>query len=482
MSIRAKLTISFVAVIVLVALIMGVYQAQLLDQLFKRIASRQMVLLAERVEPLVKSLDVPVTDAKALRRFLSGLASISESRVLLTDDRGTVIADTAEGANSLVGQNVPVRLISKAIQGTGLDRFDFPMIGPDAVGVAVPWWTGERVTGVMIIVRSLKQISSTANREVVASLIRAGILASGVTLVVGLVLSRSITNPLKKIAGVARAISRGEFSQRIEADSADELGELASAMNVMSQEISRLVEGLTEEKNKLRRVMEERQKMLSDISHDLRTPVTSIKGFAEALTDVINTEDDRRRAIGIIRDEAERLSRLVEDLFFLVRLESGELPFPMSRSDLAKVVRDTVARMEPVARERQVVISVDTPTSPVAATICEDRLVEALCNLIDNAAKYSPPGGEVQVSLSVSDGNAHISVSDQGPGIPPEDLPHIFERFYRGDKSRSGRKPGAGLGLSIARFIVEKHGGTLDVESRVGHGSTFTITLPLEKS
>ena len=481
MSIRARLTISFVAVILLVAVVMGVYQARLLDQLFKRTASREMLLLAERLQPLLKSLDVSATDVTRLSRLLSGLASVSDSRVLVVDSSGFVLADTAQGVNSLTGRSIPLRLISKAVHGAGVDRLDFPMVGSDAVAVAVPWWTGDRVTGVLVTVKSLKQVSATAGREVIASVLKAGALATGVALAVGIFLSRSITNPLRKMAGAARAISRGEFGEHIETDSAGELGELASAMNVMSGEISRLVKGLTEEKDKLRRVMEERQKMLSDISHDLRTPVTSIKGFAEALNEVIKDEEDRRRAIGIIYDEAQRLSRLVEDLFFLVRLESGELPFPVSRADLASVVRNTVARMEPIAREREVSLSLDTRRNPVPVMICEDRLVQAICNLIDNATKYSPPGGEVVISLSADDRNARVRVSDKGPGIPPEDLPHIFERFYRGDKSGSGQKPGVGLGLSIARFIVEKHGGTLDVESAVGHGSAFTITLPLER-
>lgn len=340
------------------------------------------------------------------------------------------------------------------------------------------------------MVRPVRAAARQAAREVLGVAIRAALVAATVAAIIAYFLSSTIVDPLKKMSVAAHRIARGELNQHVSLNSRDELGDLARSINAMSAEISNLVGNLTAEKEKLQALMKERQNMISDISHDLRTPVTSIKGFVEALRDgVVTDETEKARTLDIIHDESERLTRLVNDLFYLARLESGEAGMDMDDLDLLRVVQDSVTKMIPSAREKSVTLDLaieagDSGKKPDRIPVkgSADRLTQAILNLLDNAVKYSPAGGLVKVTVSANASNALVSVLDQGPGISREDLPHVFDRLYRADKSRSKGKPGAGLGLSIAKVIVEKHKGSIWVESIVGQGSKFTISLPIARA
>jgi signal transduction histidine kinase len=579
---------TFVVIILLVGLVMGAYQSRLLNNYFRGIASNQLVQQARNMELLISRIAVaPPSDSAIVRNLVSVISSVTSSRVLVTDTRGIILVDSSDG--QLAGQQVSPQYLRNALGQGQIETFDFPTAGTDAVGAAVPWRTGSYITGAMIFIKPLSTVARQSTLEAARFMVRAGVLATIVALILSYFLASNITDPLRRMAQVARSISKGDFRQRVDIESKDELGDLAQAMNSMSREISVLVDNLTEEKEKLKALAEERQNMMSDISHDLRTPITSIRGFVEALQDgVIKDPEEQRRTLSIIHDESERLSRLVEDLFYLARLEAGDIPVEMAPLDFADVVRSSMNTVRPQSLEKNIDLrlTADEAVQSGKAMVLgsADRLARAVLNLLDNAIKYSPEGGRVDVSLGVASSNppgndgwpaggthpstpsatrasapgaiydcestaaygtptgthasapgtthasalaaaqygtptgsheggptamqssapaaAHISapsaahnspqtartnspgrvtlsVSDQGPGIPEEALPHIFERFYRADKSRARIKSSAGLGLSIAKFIVDQHGGTLSVESELGKGTTMRMQLPL---
>jgi signal transduction histidine kinase len=485
--------VTFVAIILLVAIVMGVLHYRLLEGYFRRAAASQLTAQGPRLQTLVEAVNVPVADTGIVRQLAAAAASITQSRALVTDVRGMVLVDTTEG-KGLTGETISASLISRVLRGR-IEAFDFPTAGTDAVAVAIPWVASGRVTGTLIIIRSVRIAARQITGETSSSVLKAAFLASAAAAVVAYFLSSTITNPLRKMAQVARSVSKGSFKEKVDVKSADELGDLAEALNSMSDEISALIDNLTQEKEKLRALMEERTNMMSDISHDLRTPVTSIRGFVEALRDgIIKDESEKSRTLNIIHEESERLARLVDDLFYLARLESGEIPVEMKEVDLPAVVRSSVQTILPIAREKQVDVILTSDEAAEASGLLRvvgsaDRLTRAILNVLDNAIKYSPENGQVRVLVLPQEvevpgkrgetvRRAVVSVADQGPGIPEQDISHVFERFYRADKARSRAKSGAGLGLSIARLIVEQHGGSMWAQSVMGQGSTFSFAIP----
>ena len=215
---------------------------------------------------------------------------------------------------------------------------------------------------------------------------------------------------------------------------------------------------------------------MADVGHELRTPLTVIKGNIDLMRRMNCTDEESMEGI---ESEVDRLTRLVGDLLLLAQAESGKLPLDNQPVELDTLLLEVLGQMKVLAGNRIQLKLVEIDQVLVCGD--RDRLKQVVVNLVSNAIKYTPAGGEVEVGISKVNGKAKLVVSDNGPGIPPEDLPYIFERFYRGEKSRTRSKDGKGfgLGLSIAYWIVQNHGGSIEVANREPHGTTFTVWLPL---
>jgi two-component system sensor histidine kinase ResE len=233
----------------------------------------------------------------------------------------------------------------------------------------------------------------------------------------------------------------------------------------------------------LTRLEQLRRELLVDVSHELRTPLTSIQGFVEALRDgIVEDEETRERYLATIHEEVVRLSRLIRDLLDLSLMQAGHTAWALAPVDVGAVVKRVVSRLSPEANAKglTIALSVSTNLPPVLAN--EGRIEQAVENLLSNAVKFTPAGGQIEVATTGQGAEVKVSVRDTGPGIPAEDLPRIWERFYRVEKSRARLHGGAGLGLAIVKQIVEAHGGTVAAESRPGAGSVFSFTLPTSGS
>lgn len=298
------------------------------------------------------------------------------------------------------------------------------------------------------------------NRLLVAALL-IGFAAATASLFLAVLLTPSLFKPLEDMATVARQITRADdLSRRVpDTGRSDEIGDLARAFNQTLERLERL--------------FRTQQRLLADVSHELRTPLTTIRGNVDLMRRMGELDPE---TLDVIQEETTRMTRLVGDLLLLARADSGGLPLqrdPVALDDvLFEVYRQVRLLEKPVdiqlAEVDQVMVLGDS-----------DRLKQLVLNLVENAVKYTQPGGEVCLRLSKRTGWAHLEISDTGIGIPPEDLPHIFDRFYRVEKARSRAQGGSGLGLSIAKWIAQAHGGGIRVKSQVGEGTTFTITLPL---
>ena len=228
----------------------------------------------------------------------------------------------------------------------------------------------------------------------------------------------------------------------------------------------------------LRQTERLRRELTANVSHELRTPLTSIKGFAETLLDgAMKDEATCRRFLTIMNGETDRLVKLVDDLLDLSLLESKRVTLELKPVDVSVLVAHTVDKLKPLAQTQHLTLQQSAPPGIIVPADA-DRLEQVLTNLVDNALKYTPEGGRVDVRVATADGEVEVLVNDSGRGIGPEDLPHVFERFYRADRSRTRGSGGTGLGLAIAKHIVEAHGGRISVSSRANEGTTFKVTLP----
>ena len=297
-------------------------------------------------------------------------------------------------------------------------------------------------------------------------LLAGGLLAGGIGVVLGLAMSRNLSSPLQRLAAATRALAQGDLSRRVEVGGSAEVAELGHAFNDMAAE--------------LERAERQRQNLVADVAHELRTPLSVLQGNLQAILDSVYPLD--RAEIAHLYDETRLLSRLVDDLRELALVDAGQLRLNLQPTNVSQLLQHTMENLMPAAEAQDVALKLDVPDDVPAIALDPDRVAQVLRNLLLNALRHTPAGGSVAVTATVRQAELEIAVADTGEGIAAEDLSHIFERFWKADHSRSREErwgSGSGLGLSIARSLVEAHGGRMWVESQPGQGATFYLTLPL---
>ncbi|MBB6695256.1 HAMP domain-containing protein [Cohnella xylanilytica] len=286
------------------------------------------------------------------------------------------------------------------------------------------------------------------------------------------IVSRSILAPLKQLSLAAERIEQGDFGHAVGYERSDEMGRFCAAFDAMRLRLKQLQEAQAAEE-------EARSQLIANISHDLRTPITSIKGYVEGLQEGVARDPERfERYLAVIRDKTVQLDRRIEELFQLSQLESGRSEMEFARQNSRELLESVVAPIEREFQDGPTTLRVGTPFPSRTVLADRDRIEQVFDNLIANARKYAGENGVVAILAEEGDGEIRLAVKDNGPGIDEADLPHLFERFYRGEKSRSRDYGGAGLGLAICRRIVERHGGRIWIENEAGGGTAVYFTLP----
>ncbi|MFC2015136.1 sensor histidine kinase [Chloroflexota bacterium] len=394
-----------------------------------------------RVEYFLSRYYLEQMNWTGIQPVIEQMESLRGQRIILTNADGIVIADS-QGV--LLGEqyqtNLPGRnLVSpdrEAIMGT---VYINPVSPPDLTSPQ----------------RLLKPISYF--------LLWGSIMAITIAILITFFLSRRILSPVKALTQAARYLGQGDFSQRVIIQDKSEVGELAQAFNVMAENLER--------DEQLKR------NMIADIAHELRTPLSNLKGYLEAVREKVIKPD--KKTIHSLNEEASLLSRLVSDLQELSLAEAGELKMDSQPQDIAELINQTTGTLQTQAAAKGVSISADLPDQLPPVNIDSQRISQVLRNLLENALTHTTKDDTINISASEEGNWIKVSVLDTGEGIPAEDLPNIFERFYRVDKSRTRATGSSGLGLTIAKRLVEAHGGSINAQSKPGEGSHFYFTIPL---
>jgi signal transduction histidine kinase len=455
------------------------------------------VLVGEQGEPTDSNTSLALQDSNLahIAEASVQLSTALETHVRVLDDRGVVLLDT--GGDELGSDLSAQDAVLTALNGDPYSELDASG-DQERLFVSVPVWIEEHVAGVIYLSQPLTDLAQVLS-DLRTRLLYASVLAFPFSALAGLVLARTISRPVQSLTSATRQLSEGDYDYPLKVSGKDELGRLSRTFAAM--------------RDRLQSTEEMRSQFVSDVSHELRTPLTSIKGLVETLRDgAVDDPDVRDKFLTSMEGETDRLIRLVNDLLILSRVDAQAMNLVREPVDVVKIAQTTLEKLTPQLESLGIDVRHDLPDKPLIVHAEPDRLEQILVILLDNAMKHTPSGGEIHVaglrmdvsrSGAVSPSSAQqeaagsfpphaagkwvvISVSDSGEGIPAKDLPHVFERFYRADHSRSRDRGGSGLGLSIARALVEAHDGHIWISSpsmmsKSGQdlpGTSATFSLP----
>ncbi|MBW5470876.1 HAMP domain-containing protein [Brevibacillus formosus] len=466
-SIYRRLLVSFLATVLVGLGITGIVLSFFTKEYIYNAKEEELLRMAKKVNAAIHNSN------EVNKRLLDKLAMLDESfdtRIWLFDTEGKIVA-TSMKDEMLTGKSVAVSIADNVLNGKSavtelqIEGLDDPMLS-----VSVPWGEGENVYGGIILHAPIEGIEKTFGqmRESILWATLFGVLLS--TIMVSY-LSWSISRPLRTIERTAAEIGRGNYAERVQVDTSDEISDLAQTINTMAQKL----EKVEQERHHLEQV---RNDFLANVSHELRTPLTAIQGFLEALQDgLVEEEEARQKYYAVMYTETMQVNRLVDDLMDLMKLENNEVNLAKFPVDVADVMNRVAFSFHQEAEEKGLRIGVEVEDELPRIYADKDRIAQILKNLVKNALKFTATG-EIRMRASLEGEYVQIQVIDTGMGIAADDLDRIWERFFKVDRGRSKNNKGTGLGLAIVKELVELHDGKCRVESTPGKGSTFTIWLP----
>jgi signal transduction histidine kinase len=385
--------------------------------------------------------------------LIEQLGTMGQERIVLTDTHDVVIADSQ---NNLIGKTYQT--------DEGIPLY-LPIITVPPSGQSAPSPNPNYMFGTVYVtsLNAPNALTILLSNTINTYLLWGAALAIAIAIILTFFISRRVLSPIRTLGVTAKKLGKGDFSQRVQVKDHGEVGELAQTFNSMADDLERT--------EKLRR------NMVADIAHELRTPLSNVSGYLEAIRDDVVKPD--ASTIASLSEEVDLLSRLVDDLQELALADAGELKLARQPEDLSQLIQQSVKAIRTRVLDKGLEISIDVPEELPLLNIDYHRISQVLRNLLENALKHTPSGGKITVSAAPEGKQVRIKVIDNGEGIPAEDLPNMFERFYRVDKSRARQAGGSGLGLTIAKRLVESHGGTISVQSELGKGSCFSFALPI---
>jgi signal transduction histidine kinase len=485
---QGRLTLAFVAVVAVTLGLVGLLVVNRLGAYFDQQQQDDLDSRARSVAEYVITIAEAASSVRAGRPVITADGEVDEVVVteLSKDTQHRIIADQLakadvrfrlgliEGSTFLPANGGTFTAIDLARPQPGQQRelLESAPIIESKGSAPIPW-------AVEVTLLQPYTYRAAAIQNVTGLLAIIGLIALAVAVVVAAMLTRRITTPLRRLTEASRDLAEGDYARRVPSDAIDdgpiELSELGLQFNAMAERLQESIEIIRRDRDRSR-------EFLADVSHELRTPIAALRTFNELLTE--GAADDptaRAEFLETSRAQLERLDWLAQNLLELSKLDSGLVLLDLRPEDLRSAVEQAVEQAAATARRRGVALTMDAPDTAIQIRHDPVRIGQVVANLLGNAIKFTPRGGSVRVDVRGEQGaGAAITVADTGIGIDPSELPRIFDRFFRGSRASEARGSGSGLGLSIVRSIVEMHGGTVTVESRLGSGTTFRVELPAQ--
>ena len=485
-SLRVKLVLSYLVVALGAILLLVVVVSLAVQNYFYKAQQDQLKVNAENVAQQIGQIyhndgGSWISPGAPLRLLGPGINVAVDTNLLVRSFPQVDINELPAALKQALQQGLQGQEVSGNLQVATPDNSTIP-----ALYISVPLYDGGqpngKPVGALLLVQSVQYPAGFSPYDFLANvdhvILFTGLAIAVVVIIFSLLLARSLTRPLTSLTLAAEEMKGGNYTQRVdEPKSQDELGRLASTFNAMADKIESDV-------NELRHQDQVRRELIANIAHDLVTPLTAIQGFSEALADdVISEPKERQETAQLIGREVQRLRRLVSDMQHMSSLESGWVQLDLAPLDLHALADEVLEVIGPECEQAGITLhNAIAPGAPLVLAD-SDRVTQVLLNLLDNARRYTPPGGGITIGARANSSAGakwlDVWVSDTGIGINADDLPYIFDRFFRSDRSRTGASGGSGLGLAIVKAIVTAHGGTIHAESAPGEGTRITFTLPL---
>ena len=463
-SLRSKLVLSHLTPTLLLLPILSLYLLYSLEGFYTQSLLQQLENQSRLLRDEVERNTAVISNPGAAQNFLATIAPLTDSRVLLVDRHATVLASTRLEDDARIGSpyghpSIQQALSGEATQGVG------PGFTTDVAYVVMPLREGNQVAGALRLSYEVADVRGQFD-QLRWFVLGGTLLTALLALALALGLATTITRPLQQLSESARRIAVGNYRTRVEIRSRDEVGALANSFNQMVQ--------------RLEEAEQTRARQLAAIVHELARPLAGMRAAVETVREVAHDDPVMSESLlDGVEEELGRVERLVGTLQGLQKRAFRPIQLNRAKISLERVIRASAANFEPMATRQGITLALELPHSLAWVYADEDRLIQVLTNLLDNAFKFTPPGGQVTVAAGENGESVWVSVADTGMGIAPEELPHIFQQFYRGDESRPPEKRGMGLGLAICREIITTHQGQIQVESANG-GARFKFTLPKE--
>ena len=409
------------------------------------------------------------SDTIGVTRMLETAEGLLQARVWIVDAQGRVIGASSDYAR-WHNLRVPAEDLRRLQRGEVVRGRWSRYFGVPTFSIAVPEFYRDRFLGAVYLHSPLGPVEALGH-NLRLFFVYSSLAAALLSALLSYVLSRRVAEPMRRMSLAAQELARGRYQQSFPVHSPGEIGELAASLAFLAGELGRL-----------ERV---RRELVANVSHELRGPLARVQGYIAAIEDGVGGPEERGRHWEIIKEETQRLSLLVSSLLDFSQLETGRLRLNLEPAQLRHVLERVGDKFASQAQRQEIHLVLQLPDFLPLVLADLERIEQVLHNLCENALRFTPPGGTVRISAEARPGQVRVEVRDSGPGIPPEDLPGIWERFYKADKARTpaegpGRS-GTGLGLAIVRQLVELHGGQVGVESRPEEGAAFWFTIPTAK-
>jgi two-component system OmpR family sensor kinase len=462
-TLRVRLFATYALIVVFSLFVVAIATTALLQGYRERLTMQRLDNIARPISVQIRSLVTAQTTVESLWTSMEAQAERNNVYILLVSSSGNIIRQitptTSVEPISVANTTVPAD-ISQEVQGkfTASDGRVFIYAAYPLTKLAV--LTANSIEAIVVAAPRTGSLAVLAGLFIPFTI--GGIIALVTSLIIAILFARSIYSPLNKVKEAAHKVAQGDYEQRVPEEGPREVKELAAGFNHMTEQVK-------QSQLQLRH-------FVADVSHELKSPLTAIQGFSQALIDgTANDEETRTKAANIINTESKRMKRQVDELLDLSRMQSGQFKMTQETVNISDLLKHCHDIFDVQAKEKNVQLKLALENSLLVSGD-SDRLEQLFCNLLDNAVKNTPPGGKEQtVARKIADGFVEVKVIDEGPGIHPEHLPHVFERFYQ----VTGVRTGVGLGLTIAREIVRAHGGTIETRSEPGEGAEFIVKLPL---